>query len=1403
MDITPPDLGIALDPNITPDDIINAKEAGEQIPVSGVVSGEFHVGDTVTLTVNNKQFTGKVLDTEGHFTIDVPGSDLVADPDHTIDASITSTDAAGNSNTATDTEEYGVDVIIDLAIELDQSITADDIINAAEAGQQIPVSGTVDGDFKAGDIVTLTVNGKTFTGPVDADGRFTIDVAGSDLVADSDHIIDASVTSTDAAGNTLTATDDESYSVDTEVKDLAIKLDPNITPDDIINAAEAGKNIPVSGKVSGEFNVGDTVTLTVNGKEFPGKVLDKDGNFTIDVPGSALVADGQETPGDTTDDLIIDASVTSTDAVGNTLTATDTENYKVDTQVVGLKIVLDTEITADDIISATEKGEQIPVSGKVSGEFNVGDTVTLTVNGKEFPGKVLDTDGNFTINVPGSDLTADSDLTINASVTTTDVAGNTLTATDIEDYRVDVAIQLDADITADDIINMAERGQSIPVSGTVTGEFKAGDTVTLTVNGKFYQGPVDANGRFTIDVPGRVLEQDPDHIIDASVTSTDALGRSMTATDTEGYGVDVTGPNINIELDSDITPDDIINAAEAGQQIPVSGIVKGDFHVGDIVTLTVNGQNFTGEVLDTDGNFTIDVPGKDLVADPNITIDASVTSTDAAGNSDTATDTESYGVKVEVSIELLPIVIGDDNILNNDEFTANTSVTLHGTVGGDAKLGDTVTLTLADGSPLSTTVITLSNGQLGFSTTTTADKLVDGTSVRATITITDAAGNNSITASSTEGYGVEAEKDTTAPNAPTVTIVDDANNDGWISRTEVGDYNEWDPSKPNDDQVQLAIKVNAADFAAGGFVTVTIDQEEYGKTVNLTLNDDGTLTNDVGYPGQWHYDGNGTITYTQTSPNPDETISVTATQTDAAGNQSVEASDSATLKMPEGWYFQQVPKGLVAKMNFDDADVSEGNGTDKWSSDVAIKDISGMGVWATWGASGNGLIEVGDADIYGNAPYNDPDTHVAELGGHGAASQIYADIYCESDQRLTLNFDQGTGSDDADLGNSTVKVLLVQLDENDNPIPGTEMTVAEHTPDVSGWSHRVDTFDVPTSGKYRLYFETDADTDGHGPLLDNILVTEAPRDPYNQGIVGDPVRIIPMDAECPSSMKGTVQLSGFPAGTIVTDGAHTATIVEGQPLDATGWDLMSLSLTTNTVGDFTMNVDLTSTEPLTGDSVVRHEEIKVSVSAPVTVDNDVATDNAVEHDDSVLSVASDDHHPKTEHVSTADHASDPVLNAVHTANTVDPVNTEHTVDPVNTANTAETTNTVHAELGNHILCGTQGADLFVWGQQEKPAGTVTKDIVNDFNHNQGDKLDLSALLDNNGTQSHDDMKGLLSVFEKDDGVHLEVKDADTHSVTQEIVLADHSFDSLTGGMGSTATQVVDYMLNNHMLELHK
>ncbi|WP_443744630.1 Ig-like domain-containing protein, partial [Aeromonas hydrophila] len=367
--------------------------------------------------------------------------------------------------------------------------------------------------------------------------------------------------------------------------------------------------------------------------------------------------------------------MTSTDAAGNSTTATDSEGYEVDLEVSELAIRLDSDITADDVINAAEAQQDIPVSGTVSGEFNEGDTVTLTVNGKSFTGPVT-ADGRFTILVAGSDLAADTDRTIEASVTSTDAAGNSATATDSEGYGVDttapldLAITLDANITDDDVINATEAGQQIPVSGTVSGEFKVGDIVTLTVDGQTFTGPVAADGRFTILVAGSALAADTDRTIDARVTSTDAAGNSATATDSEGYGVDTTAPvDLAITLDANITDDDVINATEAGQQIPVSGTVSGEFKVGDIVTLTVDGQTFTGPVA-ADGRFTILVAGSALAADTDRTIDARVTSTDAAGNSATATDSEGYGVDISTPADLairLDANITDDDVINATE----------------------------------------------------------------------------------------------------------------------------------------------------------------------------------------------------------------------------------------------------------------------------------------------------------------------------------------------------------------------------------------------------------------------------------------------------------------------------------------------------------------------------------------------------------------------------------------------------------------------------------------------------------------------------------------------------------------------------------------------------------------
>ncbi|WP_421246503.1 Ig-like domain-containing protein [Aeromonas sanarellii] len=796
---------------------------------------------------------------------------------------MTSTDAAGNSATATDSEGYGVDTTapVDLAIKLDADITADDVINAAEAGQPIPVSGTVSGEFKAGDTVTLTVNGKPFTGPVGADGRFTILVAGSDLAADTDRTIDASVTSTDAAGNSATATDSEGYGVDTQAPvDLAIKLDADITADDVINAAEAGQPIPVSGTVTGEFKAGDTVTLTVNGKPFTGPV-DADGRFTILVAGSDLAADTDRT---------IDASVTSTDAAGNSATATDSEGYGVDTQApVDLAITLDADITADDVINAAEAGQPIPVSGTVSGEFKAGDTVTLTVNGKPFTGSV-DADGRFTILVAGSDLAADSDKTIDASVTSTDAAGNSATATDSEGYGVDtqapvdLAIKLDADITADDVINAAEAGQPIPVSGTVTGEFKAGDTVTLTVNGKPFTGPVGADGRFTILVAGSDLAADSDKTIDASVTSTDAAGNSATATDSEGYGVDTTATGApTVVIVDDANNDQMLTKTEIGSdQIQVqAGVNHSDLVAGGTVTLTINngGVNSTvqltlkadGSLLASDGksygyqNGTISWTETTPANGKALTVTA--TQTDAAGNvslpgRDTAeilneapeTANKQASGQEDASSIAIPPLSGSDIDGSVVSFTIK-SLPANGTLylNGVAVTADQ-SIAVADAGKLTFTPNANWNGNTSFNyAAVDNDGALDASP--ATVTIRVDAVNDLPTLTITNG-AVVSEEGLTGGIADTAGSSDTTNSVAASGKFTVGDVDSNDnliislsgPSDLTSGGVAVQWSWNAATKVLTGY-TGTPGGADYKAVMDVQL----TAPNTSG-KGEWSYD---------------------------------------------------------------------------------------------------------------------------------------------------------------------------------------------------------------------------------------------------------------------------------------------------------------------------------------------------------------------------------------------------------------------------------------------------------------------------------------------------------------------------------------------------------------------
>src|SRR5690606_25710839 len=119
--------------------------------------------------------------------------------------------------------------------------------------ETVDVTGTVTGEFTAGDEVTLTVGDTVLTGTVAADGTWTIAVVGSDLAAADS--LNVSITTTDAAGNSTTTSTSHAYGVDVEAPELTIAVHA-ITAYNVINAAAAGETVDVTGTVTGEFSVG-------------------------------------------------------------------------------------------------------------------------------------------------------------------------------------------------------------------------------------------------------------------------------------------------------------------------------------------------------------------------------------------------------------------------------------------------------------------------------------------------------------------------------------------------------------------------------------------------------------------------------------------------------------------------------------------------------------------------------------------------------------------------------------------------------------------------------------------------------------------------------------------------------------------------------------------------------------------------------------------------------------------------------------------------------------------------------------------------------------------------------------------------------------------------------------------
>ncbi|PZT62846.1 type 1 secretion protein, partial [Escherichia coli] len=389
--------------------------------------------------------------------------------------SATITDSAGNSSTQTHNVQVNT-AAVSLSVS---TISGDNLINAAEAGSALTLSGTGT-NFATGTVVTVLLNGKGYSATIQSNGSWSVNVPAADVAALADGTsYTVSASAQDSAGNSATAS--RSVAVDLTAPVISINT---VSTDDRLNAAEQQQPLTLNGSTSAE--VGQTVTVTFGGKTYTSTVA-ANGSWSTTVPAADLAAlrDGDAS-----------AQVRVTNVNGNSATAT--HEYSVDS--AALTVTINT-IASDNIINASEAAAGVTVSGTSTAE--TGQTLTVTLNGTTYQ-TTVQADGSWSLTLPASDLTALANNGYTLTATVSDLAGNPGSAS--KGVTVDTTAPVISfnTVAGDDVINNVEHTQAQIISGTATGAV-AGDRLVVTIAGQQYVTSTDASGNWSVGVPASVI----------------------------------------------------------------------------------------------------------------------------------------------------------------------------------------------------------------------------------------------------------------------------------------------------------------------------------------------------------------------------------------------------------------------------------------------------------------------------------------------------------------------------------------------------------------------------------------------------------------------------------------------------------------------------------------------------------------------------------------------------------------------------------------------------------------------------------------------------------------------------------------------------------------------------------
>ncbi|WP_210403277.1 Ig-like domain-containing protein, partial [Salinicola sp. MH3R3-1] len=608
------------------DGFLNVEEAGNVTLTGTIEDGASIASLTITsanggdpVVIDGDEIT---LGDDGSFTYN---ADLSGLADGELTATLALSDAAGNDGTVTDTTTLDQTAPVVTLDALDEPIN--DTTPA--------LTGTVD---DPGATVSVSVNGgEPITATVDEDGNWSVP-ADSVTLNEGDNTIE--VTATDAAGNPSTpATDTVSVDITAPTVTVADLITNDTTP-------------ALSGTVD---DAEATVTVTVDGDDYTA-TNNGDGTWAL---ADDIVAE--------LDPGAASISVTATDLAGNEATATGTVTVDITAPGNG-DDDLNSVAFADDVYNAAE-ADTATLTGTIEDGASIASLTIISANGGDpivIDGDeiTLGDDGSFTYNADLSGL-ADGELT--ATLTLSDAAGNDGMVTDT------ATLDQTAPIVGIDALDEPINDTTPAFTGTVD---DPGATVSVSVNGgEPITATVDEDGIWIVPADSVTLNEGDNTI---EVTATDAAGNPSTpATDT--VSVDITAPNTD---DNSIQINDggdgFLNVDEAGN-ITLTGRIESG---ASVTGLTISGGDggsidITDFNIDADGNLTASGVNLTSLADGELTATLSVT--DAAGNTGTVSDTTTLDTAAP---DAPTATLANDSGTEGDGITNDATVNVGGLKDG-------------------------------------------------------------------------------------------------------------------------------------------------------------------------------------------------------------------------------------------------------------------------------------------------------------------------------------------------------------------------------------------------------------------------------------------------------------------------------------------------------------------------------------------------------------------------------------------------------------------------------------------------------------------------------------------------------------------------------------------------